>query len=237
MWGIYISITICYIYNMITISKASENIVRSSDFAIQGMQNRLLNLTAYAKLIRKSVSSQAKKHVEISSIVVALSRLQPKIEKEEKLLPKIVIDRISVKPHLVETVFTKNTHTLKSLQRLYKSSDIFKKYLTVTHGLHEISITTVEENYKNILECFKPHKPTTLVRHLASISLEVHPKYTYAKNTFYSLLKTLAPHKINVIELLTTATEISFLVEEKDWQNTFNIFNELFKIEDQDYLK
>jgi aspartokinase len=161
--------------------------------------------------------------------VVALSRIQKRLKKEERFLPSIEVENIAFKPGLVELVFPKTPQTLKALQKIYAHDDFLKDYLTVTHGVTELSIITVTKKYKDILKVFAPHKPNTEIHNIAAISLRVDPKYTYTKNTFYALLKTLAPRGINIIELLTTSTEISLLVEEKDWEKTFSVFNELFK--------
>ena len=214
---------------MLKISTITEGIVRTSDFAVQGLQDNVLNLSAYAKSIQKEVSEKTMKDVQVSTIVVALSRIQKRLKKEPRFLPRIEVENIAIKPGLVEMVFARNPHSIKALQKLYRNNKLLAEHLTVTYGINEISIIILKKRQSEILKIFAPLKPTLEIQNIASIALRVNPKYTYTKNTFYALLKILAPRGINVIELLTTSTEISFLVEEKDWEKTFSIFNELFK--------
>lgn len=212
---------------MLKIASAVEQVVRSSDFAVLGLQSNLLNLSAYATSIQNQVNELTKKDVQIPSIVVALSRLQKELQTEDRFLPQISADSISVTSGLVEIGFSKDADTLKSLQKLYNEDTLVNTYLTVTQGLREITIITTEESFKKVKELFKHKKPGLEIHNIACITLLLSPRYTYTRNTFYALLKLLAPRGINVIELLTTFTEISFLVEEKDWEKTFSIFNQV----------
>ena len=215
---------------MIKVSQVTEEIVRSSDFALLGIQNKLLNLSAYAEFILPNIQRRLKKPVQLGSVVVALSRLQVRLIKEKSIqMPEIIVENMSVMSGLVEVVFTKDPFIQKPLQELYKRYSDFSKYITVSHGVHEVSIIVPEIKCKLLLSLFKGYKPVVRIDDLASITLQVSPKYTHTKNTFYVLLKKLVPKSINIVEIITTSTEICLVVAEEDWEEVFALLHKNLK--------
>ncbi len=61
---------------MIKISGVVRGILFSSEVALSAFNDGYLNLSAYAKAIRKDVEARAKTPVPVGSIVVLLSRLK-----------------------------------------------------------------------------------------------------------------------------------------------------------------
>ena len=210
---------------MIPVSRIVEQIVRSHDFAYYGLQHSLVNLRAVADFIHVDVERLCKKPVQRHTIVMALSRLQKVLQEEPSLLPNIVVENISVKTGLVEYIFQKDKAVYALLKKLYSIiADHNAGYLTVSHGLSEISII-LEKKHVEMLE-FEAVQPIAVIPDLTGITLHIDSTYTFIHNLFYLLLKQLAPKRINIIEVLTTSREVTFLVEDKYWEEVFSVFQQ-----------
>ncbi len=212
---------------MLPISPAVEKITRSSPIAFLALTQGYLNLSAYAKSILSTVEAETKKPVRLGSIVVALSRLSKKITSEEPLLPTIGIEDISVKSGLVEISFEKTEHNLQRLLELYKNKTLkTTDFFTVTHGINELTFIVTEKIHPLIIAHFHGIKPTNVMDNLVSLSLRLSENYLKTPNVIYALVQDLGLHRVNIIEIVSTFTEMSFIVCQADMQAGFTILNE-----------
>lgn len=215
---------------MIKITHVVQEIVSDSEIAFSALQTGVLNLSAYAKTIQREVEKRTKKPVQLGSVIIALSRLRPTIKKAPSLIPPITIDGLAVRSSLVEIAFDRTDHNMSRLRDLYKDKQVTSAdFFTVTQGTAEITVICSEASEQHIIKSFKPQKPKIVIQNLVGLTVRLTSRYIQTPNTFYALMRQLAMHKINIIELVSTYTEITFILEEKYLQQAFNLLHESFK--------
>lgn len=215
---------------MISITHVVSDIVLSSDVAIIGLKAGYLNLNAFARSIQKEVESKTKKQVRVGSIVVALSRLRQALKNQSPLIPNIVIDGLSVRSGLAEIVFNRTSDNLMRLRALYQKAKLrTSDILAVTQGTEEITIVAAEMAAPQIIRKFGRQKPKAFLRDLASLAVRFSEDYVMIPNVIYAIVRTLALKHINIIEVVSTYTEIIFIVREEDLQNGFITLNVMFR--------
>lgn len=216
---------------MIKIADVVRDITSSSEIALSGLHVGHLNLSAYAKSIHKEVEERTKKPVRIGSIVIALSRFRKTLTYDNSpFFPKIVIEDLSVKSGLVEVAFDKTQTNLGKLKLLYKDKKFGAgEFFMVTHGTGEISIITLQKAEDHVLKTYHPQKPKAIYRDLVGITIRFDKRYIEIPNVIYTFIRTLALKKINIIEVVSTYTEITFLVRQKDLEKTFILLNSFFE--------
>lgn len=222
--------TICNIYYnlvMLKIVDAVEQIVRSSEMPYLSLKVGVLNLSAYAKKIQKDVERLTKKPVRLGSIVVALSRLRPIVSAERELIPNVALNDIAVRSGLVEIVFERTAKNLRSLDRFAASVRDPSEILMITRGVGEITLIAPQRLYRDILRAFHSAKPKALLTDLAGVTVRFDERYIDIPNTFYSILQTFAMHTPNIIEMVSTYTEINFIFKQEDVQRSFAILSSL----------
>jgi len=223
---------------MLKISEAVKDIVSSSEIPLTALAKGYLNLSAYAKSIKGEVEEKAKKPVRTGSIIIALSRLKKSLKVLPPLLPEVTIEDLSVKSGLVEIAFDKTKKHLDRLSKLYTDKD-FKatEFFTVTQGTGDISIIALERARPHILRIFKSLKPKAAIPNLVSITIRFSESYIKVPNVIYKVLRMLAVKRINVVELVSSYTELTFILEQCNLQEAFLTLNEMFqKSEKSDYL-
>lgn len=207
---------------MIKVVDAVRDIVYASDIAIEALSGGILNLSAYAKKIKPEIEKKTHKSVKLGTIVVALSRLQFDIKENKPLIPNVVIDNIAAKSGLVEITFNKTRENKAKLQRLYEDKLLAQAdFFTVTQGIAEICIVVPEQLTKSVLNLYKNEKPKVIIPNLASLTIRFDEKYLQEPNVMFSLLKHLAIKRINILELVSTCTELTFLLHESNLQAAF----------------
>lgn len=223
--------SICYIYyKMNKVSDIVRAIVFSSEPELTVLSRKALNLSAYAKRIQADVERRAMKPVQVGTIVVALSRLSAELTTEDPLLPKVEMDSISVKSNLVEVAFNKTAENKLRAQRLYTAVEFAQAdFLTVTYGAGEISIFAPISLSKPILKNFQPDKPKIHLENLAALTVQFGEQYIDTPNIYFALLRSLAVRKLNIVELISTYTELTFLVRHSDLDELFRLMNSMMK--------
>ncbi len=210
------------------ISVIVQEAIMSSETALTALAHGYMNLSAYAKIIKPEVQRQAMKQVSEASIVVALSRLYKSVKITGPVLPHVVLDNISVWSDLIEFSFEKTKDSQESLKRLYLDQSLSSAdFFTVTHGIGEISIVVPKYLKKRVLAAYRNHTPKLVLENIASITIRFSEKYLNTPNVFYSLLHHFAMRRINIVEIISTYTETTFILSHKDLNDGFAIINTL----------
>ena len=211
---------------MLKVTDAVREILKSSEVALSAYNEGYLNLSAYAASIHSEVEKRVRKTVQVGTIVVALSRMSNSLESEGPLLPKLKLDSISVKTGLIELAFDKSKLNRDRLQKLYQDPDFIDcDYFAVTHGIGELSIVVPEALKKNLLKIFAKQTPKLVLENLASLTVKFNDKCIFTPNVTYSIIRMLALKRINILETISTFTELTFILDQKDLQEAFAILS------------
>ncbi len=215
---------------MIKISDAVRDIVFESEIALTSLSEGYLNLSAYAKIIKKEIEDKTKKPLKTGSIVVALSRLSRDMKKQKSLLPNIIVENISVKSGLVEMTFDKTEENRNQLKILYQDKRFTSAdFSTVTQGVGEISVVVPEHLKTMVISVYKSAKPKLLLENLASLTITIDGKHIEIPNTFFAIIRNLALKRINIVEVISTYTELTFILHQKDLEEAFLRINKMFR--------
>ncbi len=215
---------------MLKISATVEQIVATSEFALEGLNNGCLNLSAYANKIHPLVEAKTKKPVKIGSIIAALSRIASRNKSTEKpFSPDIEAYNLVSRSGLAEITYSKTPENQRLVSKLYADTKFMSaQFFVVTLGLGEISIVTTEELADEIKNLFGTQKPILFKKSLASLSMQTGASGIETPNQFYTIIKQFALQKINIVEFVTTYTELSFILDQKDLKQAFNLLHDAF---------
>jgi hypothetical protein len=215
---------------MIKVSDIVREIVFASEPELTVLSRGALNLSAYAKRIKPQVERRARKSVQLGTIVVALSRLSSEIDREDPLMPKVVLESIAVKSNLAEIAFAKTVEYKARAHKLYTNREFAQAdFLTITYGAGEISIFAPMSLTQAILKNFKPDKPKFLLGNLAALTVQFSTRYIETPNMYFALFRTIAVRRLNIVDVISTFTELTFLVRQADLNELFVLMNALMR--------
>jgi len=202
---------------MIKVSDAVRELVINSEEVLSCLSQGVLNLSAYAKRIKPSVERRTKKPVKHGTIVAALARYAKDLEVKSPIVPEISWRDIAVKSGLIEIAFDKTRANRERLQVLYQTPQFQSAdFLTVTHGLGELSIIINENLEQPVMRIFGRQKPKFVLRGLCGLTVRFDEHYIHEPGLTLALVRKVAIKRINIVELVSTFTELTFLLYEKD---------------------
>lgn len=213
---------------MKTVAAVVREVIDESEIALSALQSGVLNLSAYAKKIQADVSKRAGKNVTTGSIVVALSRYEYDAKKKTPLTPDVLVESISTRSNLTEVTFARTQSIRARLKDVHENKNLLEAdILTVTSGVREVSLIVPATLEKEVLEIFSDNEPTLVLHDLACLTIRFPARYLHTPNTIFTLLRPLALNRINIVEVVSTYTELSVVVAEQDLQAAFAIFSNL----------
>ncbi len=205
---------------MIKITDIIKEMLEADDVAREALKLNYLNLSAYAKRIRPSIEAKLYKPVAMGSMIVALSRLQKTFEAEPDYRPAIRIETMSIHPNLAEITFEKTTDTLSAASTLKEAITNTDAFFAVTQGTNELTMIFDAKHVTEVLAHFM-RKPKGQYAALTAVTVRfVEADYIEVPNMIFTLVSALAVKRINLIEIVSTFTELSFIVRSKDANRT-----------------
>ncbi|KKQ02211.1 MAG: hypothetical protein US11_C0001G0170 [Candidatus Roizmanbacteria bacterium GW2011_GWA2_36_23] len=209
---------------MITIPEVVEQIVVRSPFLMENIHDGIINLSALARKIKPEIEKKLYKKVEEGAILMALRRLAK--NTEPNLAFKKIIQSnydLIVRSNLIEIVMPNVDFSIEMHKDLITLSESQEKFfMTITEGVFETTIIASNELYEEIKKILSRdiiHEMTNL----ASITIRMPKENVQVPGLYYYFLKALAWEEINVIEVVSTYTEITIIMENKEIDRAFSV--------------
>lgn len=189
------------------------------------MAQGIVNLSGLARLILPEIRKKTFKEVQEGAVLMALKR-QPKT-----LNSKFQVENVLEKSHdliirsdLSELTILNIDFPTEKYKKILNLIDEQKKYfLTVTQGVFETTIIISSELYQKVETIIKKEKIVSQLQNLSSITIRLPGKTVLTPGVYYSILKFLAWEGINVIEVVSTFSEFTIILESQEISRAFSV--------------
>jgi aspartokinase len=216
---------------MITIPEAVESIVKKSLFLEEALFRGIVNLSALARLVKPDVERELMKEAQESAITIALIRLSKKIkQRKERLLGKFKnVPDIIVRSNLVEVTYSNSSSVFVSRKKLLDQLGGKQAYfLTFTQGINETTIIASRELKDKIKSLFTEEDALSWIDDLSSITVLLPPDTAMIPGIYSYILKALSWEGINIVEVVSTLSELTIVLKDLDIDRAFSIIKRLF---------
>ncbi|MEZ4938711.1 MAG: aspartate kinase [Crocinitomicaceae bacterium] len=202
---------------MSKIGKEAEDIINRSPFIREAITENLINISALARKIKPEIEEKMGAPVNEGAIVMAIKRMAPGYyHKINVKINKFMSDLGDFLVRSDLTIFTfDNSPSIPKLQsslmdEIANERDIF---YTVSRGVTETTIITGQKLTPRIQELFANEILKSHKENLASVTIKLDETNTEISGIYYYFLKHLAWEGINILEVISTTNEITFVVE------------------------
>jgi aspartokinase len=214
---------------MISVASAVEQIVSHSDFALEGLQTGCLNMSAYADSIQQEVEQVTRKSVERGSVIIAVSRLARTYQRSAPKADLFQLFNLVSRTNLTELTYPKTRQTQTKIAALYALEQVQNaQFFVSTAGLNEISVVTTSDLAATIRDAMQGQSSTLDLSELASLTMQVGIETVDTPRQSYTIIKQLALRDINIVEYITSPSELTIILYERDLKNSFSILYDKF---------
>lgn len=214
---------------MISIGDSLNEIISHYSFLEEGLSKGIINYSALAREIRPQIEKKVYKSVKEGAIVMALKRISQKLSKNKsKVGVTSNLTDLTVRSNLSEFTF-QNSETLPEKTRQLFNQIATKREIvcTLSEGIRETTFIISSEIVNIAKEVFIGEVLIAQINNLSSISIKLPKEVVYIPGVYYQILKMLAWENINVIEVLSTYTELTIILDNKDVDRAFSALKNL----------
>ena len=214
---------------MVTVSAIVKKIVNEKPLLQEGLHQGIISFAALAEKIKPEVEQQLGKNVNDAAVVMALRRHSEDLaERDVKKIRFAAHTQLTLKTDLVYLSVKRSPQLFKRLETLYKLFDYEAgDTFNVIHGNQEVSIITNDKYEKDVSAAIGNGQVTTQEKNLVSISLGLEKDFLYTPGVIFAVTRKLYWDNINIFELVTTASELTFIFQKKDAMRAYASIQEL----------
>ena len=216
---------------MVTVSHLVEKVIEQKPFIQEALSNGIINNATLADQMLPEIEKELKKKVKFSAVNMAIRRLSEKLE--QSFISKAKFNKnsdLTLKSNLIEITVYKMEDSQEYIGKLYSLVDIKGgDFLTITQGLHELMVITNEKYEKKILEMFPNKLIKKSIKNLSSITINIPEESIGTVGLFYIVTRALNWENINIVDIVSTFTEMTFIINEEDTARSFNVLKDLIK--------
>ncbi|MBS3121696.1 hypothetical protein J4434_02320 [Candidatus Woesearchaeota archaeon] len=215
---------------MVTIARTVEKIVERKPFLQEALVRGVINVAALAEEILPEVETEMKEKVKFGAVMMAIRRLGEKLNKSFIKTAKFDLSSdISVKSDLYEITLRKLPSIQAKISKLYDKINSENDFLTVTQGINEITLITNRRNKPKIRSLFDSKEIKSEVEDIASVTINIPVEAIQTIGLFYIATRALNWENINIIEIVSTFTELTFIIKEEDAPRAFATLKQLIR--------
>ncbi|RMG38051.1 MAG: hypothetical protein D6732_05625 [Methanobacteriota archaeon] len=223
---------------MVSVAEITRELVKSKPFLEDALIRGIINYNALAEELLPQVQERyTEGSVKLATISMALRRLGEQLSTQhiaqiQKKLGEFASSDMVIKYDLFEiTVEISSAKDLgKTLSKLYQIVPITpNSFLSVTQGTSETTVITQSHYRHEIMELFNNFTLISKIDNLAALSLRIPETSAENPGLFYYITKTLAMDGINIVELISTFSEMQLILDEEDVAEASKTIRRLFK--------
>ena len=214
---------------MVTISHVVKKLVDDAQYIHECLGKGMLNYAYTAEYLKPKVEVELGKKVKLSAVMMALRRYAEEIvRKYDSKFPFDYRSEVTLKSGMVDIAIQRSQTLFSKLKLLYNSTDYeMGDVLNIIHGNHEISLITSEKNKKKVLKILEQEKVLHVEEGLAQLSLRFPKEYIYTPGIILQLTRVLNWENVNIFEIVSTLTEVNFIISEKESVKGYRALQEL----------
>lgn len=210
---------------MISTAEVVEFMVQASPLLEDGLARGIISYSALARDLGPSIEKRLFKPVTRGAIVMALKRVSKNIKQKQQTIHKTInLSGLTVRSNLTELTFA-NSETIsgKHKQIFAISEKRNGVFCSLSQGVAETMIVVQEEIKDEIKNVFTGERMIASIDDISAITIMLSKESVITTGVYYSVLKLLAWNNINIIDVISTYSELTIMFANKDIDKAFSV--------------
>ncbi len=221
---------------MVTIAHVVEKIIRDEPYLEYAVGKEIISYAKLATYLEPKIEKELGRAVKHGAVVMALTRLSEKLQQHgyrDISRGSLKEVEISIRSDIDEITIVKSPKSFEKIRKLYgtvdfASGDIFN----VIQGNYEITIIA-SRKYTDMFEKeMRGEQKVKKIRGLSSLSLKFPLKLVQTPGFFALVTNELSWHNINIIEMVSTLTELTLVINNGQITKAYDVLHSLFKTQE-----
>lgn len=216
---------------MVTVSHLVKYLIKDKPFLQEALANKLISYGNLAEQIIPKIEEELGKGVKHSAVVMALRRYSDELEKEHKSVKSFNYkSEIIMKTNICDLCVSRSPSLMTKLSKLYEMVDFNKgDTLDIILGNFEVSIVTNEKYKEKFSQFLKGEKILASESQLVALTMRFSDDFIHTPGVVFTTIRKLAWENINIFEIISTLSELTLILREKDSMKAYEALQSLVK--------
>lgn len=202
---------------MVTISHVVQKLVDDRVYIQESMDKDIISYASLAKQLQPEIEEELSKPVKKHAIEMALRRYKDQLKQKHKTVSFDYSSDVIMKTKICDIAVVRSPTLLVKLRKLYDVVDFERgDILNIIQGSSEVSIITNERYKQKLLEILKSEKILITEENLVSLTMTFSKDFFYTPGIIFNIIRNVAWENINIYEIVSTNTELTFIIHKKD---------------------
>ena len=207
------------------ISDIVETEVLGTPFLEQGLADGIINHSALARRLRPAVERELLRPASEAAIMMAIRRIVPARRRRARGATRF--GELTVRSNLAALTYQASPQTGVKVRRLFdRMARRRGGFVTYTQGVSEVMVVVSEAAEETAAAAMAGEHQIARLRRLAAIVIRLAPSTVRSPGVYYTILKQLAWRAINVVDVVSTYTEFTIVVDHGDVDRAFAALRE-----------
>jgi aspartokinase len=217
---------------MVTISHIVKKLVHEQPFVEDALAKGIISVANYSEKLIPKIERELGKKVEHAAVVMALRRYSEEIALHRKKSRQFDYSgEILVKTNICDFNVVKSPTLMTKLRTIQNLVNIERgdtlNYIT---GNNEVSIIINEKYSKKLSKFLKGEKILNKEFDLIALTIIFTSEgFLYTPGIIFNAVRKLAWNNVNIYEVISTMTELTFIISNKDSMKAFDVLQEIFR--------
>lgn len=212
-----------------TVSEIVKKLTEEQPFLLEALNRGIIHHGNLAAELKPKIEAALEREVTESSIVMALRRYSEEIKARIGIKKKVKLDcEITMKTNICDFNVIKTPTLLQQLKEFYGIVNFDRgEFLNITIGSHEISIAISQKHHDKLMSYLKEEKIQNKQNDLVALTIVFSGDFIHTPGVTYQVLQALAWKNINLLEIISTMTELTVVIERNDSIKSYEVLHEL----------
>ena len=211
---------------MVTVSHIINNLIRKKPFLEEALGKDIINYAGLAREMIPEVEAALGKEVKSTAVMMALRRFQGGSRTKRRILSFRGSD-VTLKSDIFEATYRKSPANAECIRKLYDTANMDSSdFLAIIQGVHEMTIIASMKQKDRIAHLFRGEAAVKSIDGLCSLTIRIPLEAVDTPGFFYEVTKAFNWENINIIEIVSTLTEMTLVIKEGDAAQAFNLLKD-----------
>ncbi|HLG23752.1 MAG TPA: hypothetical protein VI564_02365 [Candidatus Nanoarchaeia archaeon] len=215
---------------MVTVSHIVKKIVSEQPFVEEALGSNIINFANLAEELLPRIEKELSKKVNLPAVVMALRRYSEEVALHREKSKKFdYTSELIVKSNLCDYTFVKSPSMLKKLRTVHSLVNFERgDTLNIILGNNEVSVIINEKYVMSLSKFFAGEKVINKERGLVALTIIfTSDDFTHTPGVIFNAVRKLAWENINIYEIVSTMTELTFILSNKDSMRAYSVLQEM----------
>lgn len=216
---------------MANLREELNGLLKEQPFVEEALHEGLINISSLARRIKPDLENRMGKELNEGAIVMAIRRMGPGLQIQlQNRFRKFMaqIGDVIVRSNLVDYTFQNSPGMVDSERRFIEMIRGEQSgFYSFSRGVDETTIIISVHFEKALRSAFEKEQVLNTVSELSSITLKMPESNRETLGLYYFFFKSLSEGGVNVMEVISTSNEATFVVKQRDIDRAFSILNSL----------